>query len=112
MTSEALGGSWVPEACTLPTAEQPLRVAEFDGLFAEGLLGVERQGPTELELVLKASCEVVARELVARESECCSFFGFVFSGGDDGELRLRVSVPVARVDVLDGLAARAAGVLA
>ena len=26
--------SWVPEACTLPTVEQPVRVAEFDELFA------------------------------------------------------------------------------
>ena len=26
--------AWVPEACTLPTVEQPVRVAEFDELFA------------------------------------------------------------------------------
>ncbi|MEV6153769.1 hypothetical protein AB0L53_25835 [Nonomuraea sp. NPDC052129] len=31
----ALGQQWVPSECTLPTAEQPLRVAEFDALFAE-----------------------------------------------------------------------------
>jgi hypothetical protein len=24
---------WVPEACTLPTAERPVRRAEFDNLF-------------------------------------------------------------------------------
>ncbi|MGW4959586.1 hypothetical protein ACWEPL_20370 [Nonomuraea sp. NPDC004186] len=32
MTREAitLDQQWVPSACTLPTAEQPLRVAEFD----------------------------------------------------------------------------------
>ena len=29
---------WVPAACTLPTTEQPLRRAEFDGLFAKDLL--------------------------------------------------------------------------
>ncbi|HEX4811142.1 MAG TPA: hypothetical protein VFV66_00105 [Nonomuraea sp.] len=26
---------WAPSACTLPTAEQPPRVAEFDALFAD-----------------------------------------------------------------------------
>ena len=36
----------VPAACTLPTAEQPLRVAEFTDLFAALLSGVERTSPT------------------------------------------------------------------
>ncbi len=31
MTTES---GWVPDACTLPTVDQPLRVAEFDDLFA------------------------------------------------------------------------------
>ena len=39
--------SWAPvDACTLPTAEQPLRVAEWDGLFAESLRAVERPDAT------------------------------------------------------------------
>jgi hypothetical protein len=25
---------WVPQACTLPTVERPLRLAEFNDLFA------------------------------------------------------------------------------
>jgi hypothetical protein len=112
MTTESLNADWVPQACTLPTVERPLRVAEFDGLFAAGLLGVEREGPAELRLTLDASVEGVARELVARESTCCSFFGFAFSEGGDGELLLRVRVPAAQVGVLDGLAARAARGLA
>jgi hypothetical protein len=29
--------TWVPDACTLPTEEVPLRVAEFDALFASTL---------------------------------------------------------------------------
>ena len=29
---------WVPQACALPTGEQPLRSAEFDDLFATALL--------------------------------------------------------------------------
>jgi hypothetical protein len=110
MTTEALGEDWVPRACTLPTAERPLRVAEFDGLFADGLRGLEREGPTELRLALDPSVEVVARDLAARESSCCSFFTFAFSGGGGGDLRMQVSVPAAQVGVLDGLAARAAAV--
>jgi hypothetical protein len=29
----AIPDDWAPDACTLPTAERPLRVAEFDDLF-------------------------------------------------------------------------------
>src|SRR5437660_8971680 len=29
--------SWVPQACTLPTVERPLRAAEFAALFAESV---------------------------------------------------------------------------
>ncbi|WP_237158509.1 hypothetical protein [Mycolicibacterium fortuitum] len=28
---------WVPQACSLSTSEQPLRVAEFDWLFGESV---------------------------------------------------------------------------
>ena len=33
MTTENAALDWVPEACTLPTAQQPMRLAEFDTLF-------------------------------------------------------------------------------
>ena len=33
---------WAPQACTLPTAKRPVRVAEFDELFATGLRGQQR----------------------------------------------------------------------
>ena len=33
---------WTPATCTLPTAEQPLRVAEFDDLFRECVIAVDR----------------------------------------------------------------------
>lgn len=97
-----------PDACTLPTAEQPLRVAEFDDLFACGLRGLERRTPTELRLTLDAATEATARALIARESNCCSFFGFTCSPSEDGQLQLLVTVPPVQVDVLDALAARAA----
>lgn len=101
--------SWVPDACTLPTAEQPLRVAEFDALFAAALRGVDRLAPTRLRLILDGGAEVEAgaRDLVARETECCSFFTFTVERVDDGRLHLDVEVPPARLEVLDALATRA-----
>jgi hypothetical protein len=114
MTTEPLelnaggGMDWAPQACTLPSAEQPLRIAEFDKLFADGLRGLERQAPTQLQLTLDAVTEAIARDLTARETNCCSFFSFTFTAGSDRELRLQVNVPPAHVDVLDALAARAA----
>lgn len=95
-------------ACTLPTAEQPLRVAEFDELFRTAVREVIRLAPGILVLRLDRSAEDLARELVNRETECCSFFGFSFTA-DPAGLLLRVEVPPARIAVLDGLAGRAAG---
>lgn len=104
---------WAPDACTLPTVEQPLRLAEFDELFTGSLRGIERVEPTRLRLRLDGTAEAVARDLTAREASCCSFFGFQFDaeagGGAGAELRLDVTVPPAYVDVLDALALRAAG---
>jgi hypothetical protein len=107
-------GDWAAvDACTLPTAEQPLRVAEFDALFATALRGMERREPRWLRLDLDRNAEVQARELVARESSCCSFFDFRFTATGGG-LALDVRVPEARIDVLDGIEhrARAAGPVA
>jgi hypothetical protein len=97
---------WIPaDACTLPTAERPLRVAEFDTLFATALRAVERPAPDRLRLELDAAAAASARQLVARETRCCSFFDFRFTAADD-RLLLDVRVPASRIDVLDGLARR------
>jgi hypothetical protein len=97
----------LPEACTLPTAERPLRLAEFYTLFATAVRGQGRSTPTRLQLVLDAAAEPVARDLTAKETACCSFFTFSFTpAGDD--LLLDIEVPAAHVDVLDWLAATAA----
>ncbi|MFH5226995.1 hypothetical protein [Antrihabitans spumae] len=96
---------WVPTACTLPTVDQPLRVAEFDALFAQAVSEVSRPEPERLELTIAASDEEWARELSAKESACCSFFSFAFTRTDAGSL-LSISVPPAYVDVLDALARR------
>ena len=100
--------TWVPEACTLPTAEQPLRVAEFDDLFAMAVLPADRVGPTELHIRLSAGDEVAstASELVARESGCCSFFGFAVRASATGTV-LQVRVPESQAAVLDAMQERA-----
>lgn len=100
--------SWVPEACTLPTVEQPLRVAEFDDLFAEAVRAPERIGPAVLRLYLPPGESVLSRlrDLVSRETSCCSFFSFeVHPSAADTVLEVRV--PQARVSVLDALHRRA-----
>ncbi|MET8046835.1 hypothetical protein ABZU75_04475 [Streptosporangium sp. NPDC005286] len=99
---------WAPAECTLPAEERPLRVAEFDELFASALRGLERVGPTHLRLTLDDGAEVerTARDLTARETGCCSFFAFALTPGGDG-LALDIEVPAVHAKVLDGLAVRA-----
>jgi hypothetical protein len=97
---------WAPDACTLPTPERPLRVAEFDDLFAQ-VVRMQRPEPTRLELVLPREIEATARDLARRESECCSFFAFEFEpAGDD--VVMRIGVPHQQVEVLDAIQARIA----
>jgi hypothetical protein len=95
---------WIPDACTLPTAEQPFRLAEFDSLFANQLHTAQRLDPQTLELVLTAAPDTVA-DLTARENECCSFFRFDLAEVPAG-VRLRIAVPAAYAAVLDGLTDR------
>lgn len=98
--------AWVPEACTLPTVDRPLRLAEFDDLFGTALREQQRLSPTALRWRLDPAAEAVARDLTARESSCCSFFSFAFTGDGD-TVRLDVRVPAAHVEVLDALSVRA-----
>jgi hypothetical protein len=99
---------WAPAECTLPTEERPLRVAEFDELFASALRGLERVGPTHLRLTLDdgAHVEETARDLTARETGCCSFFTFTLTPGRE-RLTVDIEVPAVHTKVLDGLAVRA-----
>jgi hypothetical protein len=107
MTTQESSQVWVPEACALPTAEQPLRVAEFAALFATALHSTDRTAPTTLRLVLERSIEETARELAARETACCPFFAFTFDHDPDGQLVMTVTVPAAYTQALEGLAKRA-----
>ena len=101
----------MPAACTLPTTQRPLRLAEFDDLFATALRDQQRLSPTELRWRLDPASEQTTRDLTARETECCSFFAFRLDPAPDA-LLVDVAVPEAHVEVLDALAARAARRLA
>lgn len=103
----ATGAEWVPQACTLSSIEQPLRIAEFDELFATALRAGHRLARTRLRLTLDPRAEATARDLTARESECCSFFTFTVTRVED-KVQVEVEVPEAHVDALDALAVRAA----
>jgi hypothetical protein len=124
---------WVPvETCTLPTAEQPLRVAEFDTLFAASLRAVEHPAAaaTRARLLLAGDADLPGRvqRLADAETACCSFFTFTLtplavdssadlSGALSGALSgdvdaaavvaLDVEVPAARADALAALVERA-----
>lgn len=100
--------SWVIEACTLPTAERPLRVAEFDGLFRTAVRAVERADPRRLRLTLAPDAATAARaaDLAVRETGCCSFFTFTLEMSG-GQVLMEVAVPPEQVGVLDALADRA-----
>lgn len=110
-----MAASWqAPDACNLPTAEQPLRVAEFDGLFERHVVLVERHGSTTASFVLRGpdGLEASVRDLTERESQCCSFFRFTVSRlprEESGCIRvhLAIEVPPARADVLRALTERA-----
>ncbi|WP_040793665.1 hypothetical protein [Nocardia paucivorans] len=111
MMISAGSAGWVPETCTLPTTEQPIRIGEFDRFFAESARSVRRPEPTRLELVVDPVAESVARDLAARESSCCSFFAFDFTVTTDG-LVMGVEVPDVRIDVLDAFTTRAHNAIA
>ena len=101
--------TWVPDACTLPAAERPLRQAEFDELFATAVRNSERVNQTHLRLTLAGPEDLQARveDLAARESDCCSFFAFSVTTPAAGSVLFDIKVPAAHVEVLDALADRA-----
>jgi hypothetical protein len=103
---------WVPASCTMPTAERPLRRAEFDALFAEDVLSVERTSAREVALALRPEPEVAGRaaHLAAAETGCCSFFTFGLTI-TDGRVDMVVSTDHKHSDVLAALAARAASLV-
>jgi hypothetical protein len=106
MTSDNPG--WAPDSCTLPTADRPLRQAEFDRLFAEHVTAASRVAPGHLRLELAGPDDLAATvlDLTMRESECCSFFGFTVTPHGESSLRLDIRVDETHIAVLDGIATR------
>ncbi len=102
--------SWVADSCTLPTAERPLRSAEFDRLFATSAERAARAAPTRLRVHLKGPEDLYARvrDLADRESECCSFFAFTVTAGESGRVTFDIAVDAVHIPVLDALSARIA----
>jgi hypothetical protein len=100
----SLSADWAPDACTLPTAERPLRIAEFNDLFTV-VVRAERREPQHLALVLPSTVEAAARDLAQRESKCCSFFTFEFETVGDA-LLMHIAVPPSQIEVLDAIEAR------
>jgi hypothetical protein len=99
-----MGEVRIPDQCSLPTVERATRVAELRHLLGTSVLSAHRQSPRELRLLLDASAVDDARDLCARESQCCSFFSFAFEAAEHGTV-LIVRVPPQYADVLDRLAA-------
>ncbi|MEV4636427.1 hypothetical protein AB0J80_03650 [Actinoplanes sp. NPDC049548] len=99
----------VPDACTLPTAEQPFRLREFDALFSH-LREIEQLSltHTRLKLTGEPGLADTTRDLTARETECCSFFTFGVTGEDP--VVLDIEVPPQHGDVLAALTQRARGI--
>ena len=103
---------WIPvDSCTLPTGEQPLRVAAFDDLFTESLRAVEQSGPMHARLVLAGGEGLAGRvqQLADAETSCCSFFTFTLTPLDAGGtvVALDIDVPADRAEVLAALVQRA-----
>lgn len=102
---------WVHDSCSLPSFQRPLRVAQFDRLFADSVVRSARISPTRLDLVVDASAESAARDLAAREARCCTFFTFDFAHRGSGVV-MRIGVPTSRTEVLDAVEARVRAVSA
>lgn len=114
LTDRADARDWVDvPSCTLPTVERPLRLAEFDDLFATSLCLVERTDDTAARLTLAGDAGLAERTqaLADAESICCSFFTFGVAPLDNGGVAFDVSVPPRFVDVLDALVVRATSAL-
>ncbi|MEU8751158.1 hypothetical protein [Streptomyces chartreusis] len=102
------GPEWVPQSCTLPTEERPLRLAEWDALFATQTAAPYRPDALRVRLELPAGSgsEERARDLAERENGCCSFFAFTVTGTPEGVV-LDIAVSEEHEAVLSALAARA-----
>jgi hypothetical protein len=110
MPADATPEVWVPGACTLPTADRPVRLAEFDAVFGQGLQRVSRLSDRlgRWEFAVDADRADRIGDLLRRETDCCSFFTFTMARDIPGLAVVDVAVPAAYTQVLDALNQRAA----
>ncbi|MFD0687653.1 hypothetical protein [Actinomadura fibrosa] len=104
-TGASAVGAAAPVACTLPPDGMADRLAEMEALFARGLTALERE-PLQLRLTFTAAEEAGARDLFAREQECCAFLTFTYIPVDSG-VTVAVTAPPDAAPTLDGLEALA-----
>jgi hypothetical protein len=96
-----------PDACSLPIADQPGRVAEWDTLFATAVRRVETvPGGVRFELDRSRAKVAAVADLADRESQCCAFFSFGVTIARDA-VALTVDADPEHVDVVEALTARA-----
>jgi hypothetical protein len=91
--------------CTLSPNQTGQRLAEFEKLFASHLRELTRPAPRQARFVFQPADEIedAARDLFAREQECCAFFDFVVER-DGAALIVQAEVPAEAEASLDGLA--------
>ncbi|MEO5922010.1 MAG: hypothetical protein ABIQ01_12800 [Pseudolysinimonas sp.] len=96
----------IPHSCTLPTAERPIRLAEFDTLLESATLA-KRDNAMHLTFYFDDAkgLEAQARDLTARESSCCSFFDFNVAN-DGGQIIVGIGVPDQHASILNSLQSR------
>jgi hypothetical protein len=94
----------IQPACTLPIAERPLRLADFEAVFTT-VHTIERTAETEARLLMTGGTGLAQRtqDLADAETACCSFFTFAVTETTPGNVALDVVVPPEHADVLTGL---------
>ena len=91
-----------PIACTLSQADLPKRLADARALGAGALVGVEARGPYA-KLFFGGERGRI-EQLVAAETQCCSFLTFELSETANG-LELEIRTPEGGEPVLRSLVA-------
>ena len=97
-------------ACTLGAGDFKDRVSGIRDLARRSLRN-SRRTPLQLELVYGPEALVEVKDLVAKESDCCSFLGFDLQN-DDTAVRLTITAPVEASTAADELFAHFAPELA
>lgn len=103
-------GTALAIACTLDAGDFKERVAGIRDLAARSLRSSHRK-PLQLELVYGPAALAEVEDLVAKESDCCSFLDFDLEH-DAGAVRLTITAPLEALPAADELFAHFAPELA